>query len=250
MHKKSSKRRIEILLLSSLLLLAACNVDVDSGSSSGGSTVIGGGETAQVTDIIDGDTIDVDINGVGYRVRYIGVNTPERDETCYADATNANADLVDGQTVTLVRDSSNTDRYGRLLRYVYVGNVFVNAQLVAGGLGGERRIPAGYRQRRNLSSARSCGDAQQPRLSPHGNFCDDAVTAPRLEGVKAVRAGIGLRRDAIYRVRHQNRRKYRESKTPGPAPTNSAAGSPPRIRAGTDTLPQMESKTPGRTTRG
>ncbi len=75
----------------------------------------------------------MDINGFCYRGRCVDVNTPERDETRYADATNANADLVDGQTVTLVRDSSNTDRYGRLLRYIYVGNVFVNAQLVQEG---------------------------------------------------------------------------------------------------------------------
>jgi endonuclease YncB( thermonuclease family) len=91
------------------------------------------GDSAQVTRIIDGDTIDVDMNGVGYRVRYVGVNTPERDETCYQEATDANAALVQNQIVTLVRDVNNTDRYGRLLRYVYVGTTFVNAQLVAQG---------------------------------------------------------------------------------------------------------------------
>jgi endonuclease YncB( thermonuclease family) len=88
---------------------------------------------ALVTDVIDGDTIDVLIDGDEYRVRYIGVNTPERDESCYQDATNANAALVSGQTVTLVRDVSETDRYGRLLRYVYVGSTFVNAELVRQG---------------------------------------------------------------------------------------------------------------------
>ncbi len=91
------------------------------------------GETATVTRIIDGDTIYVRMNGQSYRVRYIGINTPERDEPCYADATAANADLVRGQTVTLVKDVSNTDDYDRLLRYVYVGEVFVNAELVAQG---------------------------------------------------------------------------------------------------------------------
>ncbi|HEX3053997.1 MAG TPA: thermonuclease family protein, partial [Aggregatilineaceae bacterium] len=89
-----------------------------------------GGETGKVVDIIDGDTIDVRISGEVYRVRYIGVNTPERDDDCYAEATNANADLVEGQTVTLERDVSDTDQYGRLLRYVYVGDTFVNAALV------------------------------------------------------------------------------------------------------------------------
>lgn len=91
------------------------------------------GERASVIRVIDGDTIDVRIGTEIYRVRYVGINTPERDEPCYDDATAANAALVDDQVVMLVRDVSDTDRYGRLLRYVYVGDVFVNAELVAGG---------------------------------------------------------------------------------------------------------------------
>jgi micrococcal nuclease len=91
------------------------------------------GEVATVVAVIDGDTIDVDLGGRTYRVRYIGINTPEYDEVCYWEATSANAALVEGQTVTMYRDVSETDRYGRLLRYVYVGDTFVNAELVAEG---------------------------------------------------------------------------------------------------------------------
>ncbi len=83
--------------------------------------------------MIDGDTIDVELNGVTYRVRYIGMNTPERDEPCFQDATDANAALVSGKTVTLVKDTSETDVYGRLLRYVYAGSTFVNEELVREG---------------------------------------------------------------------------------------------------------------------
>jgi micrococcal nuclease len=92
-----------------------------------------GAEIGTVTRIVDGDTIEVDIDGVVYDVRYIGVNTPERDEPCYKEATEANRALVDGQVVTLVKDVSETDRYGRLLRYVYVGEEMVNELLVANG---------------------------------------------------------------------------------------------------------------------
>lgn len=92
-----------------------------------------GGEQGQVVNVIDGDTIDVRIDGQVMRVRYVGVNTPERDEPCYADASRANADLVSGRTVTLVKDQSETDRYGRLLRYIYVGDTFVNRRLVEQG---------------------------------------------------------------------------------------------------------------------
>jgi len=90
-------------------------------------------EQAIVTQVIDGDTIDVSIDGEIFRVRYIGINAPEWDDECGREATQANADLVAGREVILVRDVSETDRYGRLLRYVYVDEMMVNAQLVADG---------------------------------------------------------------------------------------------------------------------
>jgi micrococcal nuclease len=91
------------------------------------------GEQGRVVSVIDGDTIDVLLNGETMRVRYVGMNTPERDEPCYSEARRANADLVSNQTVTLVKDVSETDRFGRLLRYIYVGDLFVNARLVEQG---------------------------------------------------------------------------------------------------------------------
>jgi micrococcal nuclease len=66
-------------------------------------------------------------------VRYIGINTPESNEPCYAEATAADSLFVSGKTVRLVKDVSETDVYGRLLRYVYVGDLFVNAAMVEQG---------------------------------------------------------------------------------------------------------------------
>lgn len=111
-----------IFWIMGLLLLAACsNLNAP------------GGDTGRVLRVIDGDTIDVLVAGQEVRVRYVGVNTPERDEVCYAEAKAANERLVQGQTVRLVRDTSNTDRYGRWLRYIYVGDVFVNRTLIEQG---------------------------------------------------------------------------------------------------------------------
>jgi hypothetical protein len=74
------------------------------------------------------------MDGQSFRVRYIGVDTPERDALFYNEATAANRQLVEGQTVTLVKDVSETDRFGRLLRYVYLEDgTFVNAELVQQG---------------------------------------------------------------------------------------------------------------------
>ncbi len=139
------KLRIWAGLLTLSMVIAGCTLETtpapsnnnDGSSNTNSSGVISqqpaSGETGVVTNIIDGDTIDVAIGGVEQRVRYVGVNTPERDEPCYGDARDVNANLVRGQTVTLVRDVSDTDQYGRLLRYVYVGDTFVNATLVAQG---------------------------------------------------------------------------------------------------------------------
>jgi len=85
---------------------------------------------ALVVDVIDGDTIDVLIDGKIYRVRYIGIDTPESFHPGGDIAKAANGKLVLGQHVALVRDVSETDDYGRLLRYVFVEGLFVNFELV------------------------------------------------------------------------------------------------------------------------
>jgi micrococcal nuclease len=98
-------------------------------------------DTARVIRVIDGDTITVE---GGYRVRYIGIDTPEtypQLEAFGAEAWQANRQLVEGKEVRLERDLSETDRYGRLLRYVYVDNIMVNADLVRQGLAVAKAYP-------------------------------------------------------------------------------------------------------------
>ena len=90
-------------------------------------------ETGIVTRVIDGDTIDVRIDGKVVRIRYVGMRAPYRDEACYMESSRANADLVQGTTIRLERDATDKDRYDRLLRYVFVGNVHINRVLVAEG---------------------------------------------------------------------------------------------------------------------
>lgn len=92
-----------------------------------------------VTKVIDGDTIEVEINGEKKRVRYIGIDTPEtvhpsKPVECFGkEASDRNKELVTGKMVRLEKDVSETDKYGRLLRYVYVDNDFINLRLVAEG---------------------------------------------------------------------------------------------------------------------
>jgi micrococcal nuclease len=94
-------------------------------------------ETGTVVNIVDGDTIDVVVDGVERRVRYIGMDTPEVHsgvEWLGPEAAAANAELVEGREVVLERDVSETDQYGRALRYVWVadgsGWMLVNLELI------------------------------------------------------------------------------------------------------------------------
>ena len=85
------------------------------------------------------------MNGQEYTVRYIGIDTPEMEDGASAEAAKqANAKLVLDQDVIMVMDVNNTDKYDRLLRYVMVGDIFVNQQLVAGWTGYSERISTGY----------------------------------------------------------------------------------------------------------
>ncbi|MGH8057733.1 MAG: thermonuclease family protein [Candidatus Entotheonellia bacterium] len=89
--------------------------------------------SAQVVAVLDGDTILID---TGEKVRYVGINAPESrhpeklPEYCGREAFEVNRRLVSGKAVRLEYDRRGRDRYGRLLAYVYVDRVFVNAELV------------------------------------------------------------------------------------------------------------------------
>lgn len=83
--------------------------------------------------MIDGDTIVVKMDDQEFHLRYIGVDAPENGETYQSNSTAVNVDLVLGKTVYLVKDQNDTDSFGRLLRYVLVGDTFVNYEMINQG---------------------------------------------------------------------------------------------------------------------
>jgi len=97
------------------------------------------GVLAPVVDVVDGDTIEVELEGRVEDVRYIGVDTPEsvapgQPVECFGvRASEFNAELVAGEQVRLAFDAERRDVYGRLLAYVYVGERFVNVELLREG---------------------------------------------------------------------------------------------------------------------
>jgi len=118
-----------------LLGLTACSPDVGVGDGA-----------ATVTDVVDGDTIDVRVDGRDERIRLIGIDTPEtmKPDTpveCFGPEASAftTAMLPAGTTVRIERDIVGRDDYGRILGYVFIPGaatgreVFVNDEIIRQG---------------------------------------------------------------------------------------------------------------------
>lgn len=101
--------------------------------------------------VVDGDTIQVRIGARVESVRYIGVNTPEvhhptrGEEPGGREATAVNRQLVAGKQVRLELDVQSRDRYGRMLAYVWLGDVMINAELVRLGYAQVMTVPPNVR---------------------------------------------------------------------------------------------------------
>jgi micrococcal nuclease len=124
----------------------------------------GGHEDATVLRVVDGDTIEVRIDaitgGAGAAevavgdqeaVRLVGIDTPESVKRgspveCFGkEASAAAGALLEGARVRLVKDVEEKDRYGRLLRYVYIGDEMANARLVVNGYANAYTYPPNVR---------------------------------------------------------------------------------------------------------
>jgi micrococcal nuclease len=181
---RNGKARVQhgksgVLVCLAILLVVAC-----SGPSSGSSASSDSGgatpgvavprlptpttaEEVQVMRVVDGDTLEVQMTGRRERVRYIGVDTPEsvapnQPVECFGrEASARNKELVEGKRVRLEKDVSDTDRFGRLLRYVWLGDEQVNARLIAEGYANVATFPPDVRNqdvyRRLQQEARTAG---------------------------------------------------------------------------------------------
>ena len=113
-------------------------------------------QKTKVIRIIDGDTIEIEGN---VKVRYIGVNTPELHDPknpveCFGQAAaDKNKRLVEGKEIFIQKDVSETDKYKRLLRYVWVEDpstssgqvIFINDYLVRQGFAQVSTFPPDVR---------------------------------------------------------------------------------------------------------
>jgi micrococcal nuclease len=173
--------------------------------------------------VIDGDTIEIE---GGQKVRYIGIDTPETVDPrasvqCYGkEATAKNKKLVEGKKVRLEKDVSETDKYGRLLRYVFVPSVgsgravFVNEVLVKEGYAFSSSYPPDVKyQDRFKKAERQAREADRGLWGKCGFVAGEKTTAPETDCV--IKGNISSSGEKIYHMqgqRYYNKTVISESK--------------------------------------
>lgn len=140
-QKSLSKALLVIGAVVALLSLSAAGVtqvarhdDKPAATVNPALAVVSGAVLVDVIRVIDGDTLDVRAAQTELRVRLYGVDTPERGNRCFTEATERMRTLA-GSQVQLVSDARQRDRYDRELRYAFtVGGESIDGMLIREGL--------------------------------------------------------------------------------------------------------------------
>ncbi|MEZ5382723.1 MAG: lamin tail domain-containing protein [Microthrixaceae bacterium] len=167
---------MSLALLGAATLNAGCAGDGDATAGTPETAVTTpGDEIVDVVEVIDGDTLEVRrSDGQRERVRLIGINTPEQGECLAEEATERLRSLAGDTTVRMAADRTDRDGYGRLLRYLYADDVFLNEQMVADGLALARRYEPDTAQSQRLEAAQR--GAQRREI---GQWASDACGEPQ-----------------------------------------------------------------------
>ena len=128
---------------------------------------------AIVSRVIDGDTIELKN---GERVRLLGINAPEIGQPFYKEAKNRLKEFIDGKTVTLEDDVKDKDQNGRLLRYIYIDDTFVNLELLREGYANLYVIPPNTKHETELRNAWKECLKRGANLCKHSeSYCDKCI---------------------------------------------------------------------------
>lgn len=121
-------------------------------------------QNGQVAKVVDGDTIEVYLNGKKEKIRIIGINSPEtvdprRPVECFGKEASAYArSLLTGKIVTLEADETqaNRDKYSRLLRYVYIdGKTDFGLEMIRNGYAYEYTYDLPYKKQAEYKNAQN-----------------------------------------------------------------------------------------------
>lgn len=172
---------------------------------------------SKVAKVVDGDTIDIDINSKVERIRLIGLNTPEtvdprKTVECFGKEASAKAkELLANQKVKIAADATQGDRdkYGRLLRYIWRGDgLFFNLEMIKQGYGYEYTYNFPYKYQAEFKAAQKF--AEQNKLGLWADNVCENFSAPKntqaSQGVAppnpkcAIKGNISSKGEKIYHL--------------------------------------------------
>jgi micrococcal nuclease len=157
----------------------------------------------KVVKVIDGDTIELEN---GQKVRYIGIDTPElvhpsKPVECFAkEAQEKNKELVLGKEVWLEKDISETDKYGRLLRYVWVNDVLVNEVLVQEGYAQVSTYPPDVKYQERFLEAQRKAREENKGLWNSCRYFGQKVLSSQTEKGCLIKGNISVSGEKIYHL--------------------------------------------------
>lgn len=131
--------------------------------------------TYKVTNVVDGDTLDL---STGEKVRLLGIDAPEANQPGGDIARAFLEKLVLNKEVVLKKDVTDKDKYGRLLRFVYVGDTFVNAEMIKRGYAIPRFYPPDERYKEQFEKLRDEAEKNKRGLWALGVFQPKQLTPP------------------------------------------------------------------------
>jgi micrococcal nuclease len=188
------------------VIIASTTADTSSEvlhEDSGETTTVEPGTQLQegylVTDIVDGDTIKVTIDGTTETLRIIGINTPEtvdprRPVQCFGkEASDKAKELLDGQYVTLERDMTqdNRDKYGRLLRFVFINGDDYGKEMIREGYAYEYTYNIPYKYQAEYKEAQRRAKGEGNGLWRSG-VCNELTNSKSVQSFTQSTIGAGV----------------------------------------------------------
>jgi micrococcal nuclease len=138
-----------------------------------------------ITDVVDGDTVKININGIIETLRLIGLDTPEtvdprKEVQCFGkEASNKGKELLTGKKVRIEKDSTqgDKDKYGRTLAYIYTeSGIFYNKYMIEQGYAHEYTYNSAYKYQAEFKQAQKTAEANKVGLwSP--STCNGVTTS-------------------------------------------------------------------------
>ncbi|MFH1445187.1 MAG: lamin tail domain-containing protein [Nanoarchaeota archaeon] len=160
-------RYATIIILAVFFAVAVSIILVNQPVPSEESNVIG--DIAFVARIIDGDTIELENEE---RVRLLGIDTPEKGQILWQEATDRLTELIDGKNVTLETDETDKDKYERSLRYVWLNNQNIDVLMVREGYAEVLIIEPDHKYESELRDAQNYAQASNLGIWKYQDLAD------------------------------------------------------------------------------